>query len=261
LTGASGAALPNGITAANVTAAGTGTTAALTIAVAATVAAQEYNLEVRGVNGTIVKTAPLKLTVTPAPLPINTGTFSIIKGADGAAIGAGSFLMAYNQDTVASYESAISASGAVTYTLPTPPTDKRLAVVPNLVPATCTTGTLTATPNTVKGATYNFGALLTGQTASGGLVLSSANIKVLAVGLEQAFVIWVDGDTTITGSCTSTKDNREYRYTAASTGLALKSGWNVIIAKVTSFGASPDTVSFELRGAQGIPASFKWRYY
>jgi hypothetical protein len=260
LTGASGAALPAGITAANATAAGTGTTAALTIAVASTVAAQEYNLEVRGVNGTIVKTAPLKLTVTPAPLPINTGTFSIIKGADGAAIGAGSFLMAYNQDTVASYESAINASGAVTYTLPVAPTDKRQPVL-NLVPATCTTGTLTATPNTVKGTTYNFGALLTGQTASGGLVLSSANIKVLAVGLEQAFVIWVDGDTTITGSCTSTKDNREYRYTAAASGLALKSGWNVIIAKVTSFGASPDTVSFELRGAQGIPAAFKWRYY
>ncbi len=258
LTGTAGAALPTGITAAP--AATTTNSATLTVAVAAGTAAQEYNLEVKAVGGGVTKTTPVKVTVTLAPLPINTGTASIIKGLDSTAIGAGSFLTALNTDTVASYETAINTSGVVTYTLPTPTVDKRKAVL-ELVPTACTTGTLTAALNTVKGASYNFGALLTGQTTSGGLVLSSANIQQLAVDLEQAFIVWVDGDTTITGSCTGTKDGREYRYTASGSGIALKSGWNVIIAKVTSFGASPNTVSFGLRGAQAIPANFKWRYY
>jgi hypothetical protein len=252
LQGAGGAALPAGISAANVTTAtNTGT---LVIVVGSGAAVQDHSLEVKAVGGGVTKTAQLTLSVQPAPFAINQATQTILQWVGGA----GDFLSSTSDNpTVANYQTTVSAAGVVTYDLPIPTV---LSAPSSLLATYCSAATvanLTFNPPTVTGTQRLFGGQTPGKTGS--LVLSSADVATPVAGLEQAFVVYVNGDLSIGGSCTGV-NGATYE---VAVNAQLKSGWNILVGTVTKVTNSTlgAIVNVSLSSRTTVPSRYAWRYY
>ncbi len=247
-----GAALPAGLTG-TFTPSGTG--GSLKVAVGSGVAAADYALQVTATGGGITKSLPYKLKVSkplPPPLPINKGAFTIANWTPAAA---GTFLSALSSTPVTNgkidsyYDAPISASGVVSYDLPIP----TLTAASGLLSKYCQ-NTLSFTPSDAKGETLIFGA--SSPNKYGELVIADRDIPTVPpVGLQQAFVAYIDKDATTSGNCTSTQGSATFKLTL---NLTLKKGWNVIIATVTN--VSGTTITADAVSATSIPGNLAWHY-
>ena len=249
LQGTAGAALPTGISAANVTA--PGNTGTLNIAVSSVPAAGDYQLEVKAVGGGVTKTTPLKLTVQTAPFAIDKASQTILQWSGVV----GDFLSSTTDNpTIADYMTAISAVGAVSYILPVPTV---LSDTSTLLTSYCTqTNGLTFNPTTVKGAQRFFGGQTLSTAKTGSLVLSSGDVTTPAVGLEQAFVVYVNGDVSVTGTCIAAMYN-------VVVNAQLKQGWNILVGKVTKVTTATTGLflNIDLSSRTTVPSRYAWRYY
>ena len=249
LQGTAGAVLPTGISAANVTA--PGNTGTLNIAVSSVPAAGDYQLEVKAVGGGVTKTTPLKLTVQTAPFAIDKASQTILQWSGVV----GDFLSSTTDNpTIADYMTAISAAGAVSYILPVPTV---LSDTSTLLTSYCTqTNGLTFNPTTVKGAQRFFGGQTPSTAKTGSLVLSSGDVTTPAVGLEQAFVVYVNGDVSVTGTCIAAMYN-------VVVNAQLKQGWNILVGKVTKVTTATTGLflNIDLSSRTTVPSRYAWRYY
>ena len=252
LQGTAGAALPAGISAANVTA--TGNTGTLNIAVSSVPAAGDYNLEVKAVGGGVTKTTALKLTVLAAPFAINKATKTILQWANVV----GDFLSSTTDNpTIANYQVAIDAAGVVSYDLPVPTV---LSDPSTLLGSYCDQSkNVTFNPTTVTGAQRFFGGQTPSTGKTGSLVLSNQDVASPVIGLEQAFVVYVSGDVSVSGTCTGLNGAT---YNVA-VNAQLKSGWNILVGKVTKVTTTTQgtIVDVDLNSRTTVPAKYAWRYY
>jgi hypothetical protein len=253
LQGTGDTALAAGITAASVNI--TGDTGTLSIAVANSVAAQDYNLEVKAVGGGVTQTAPLKLTVLAAPFAVNKTTATILEWSTKSGQ-VGDFLSATSDSpTVANYTTPISATGVVSYDLPVPTV---LSDPATLLGSYCNQSqNLSFNPTTIKGTERLFGAPSAGKYGS--LVLSNQDVTTPAVGLEQAFVVYLDGDLNVSGTCTG-QNAVIFNVTV---NAALKQGWNILVGKVTKIINSTAVVTLEVEVSSRttVPSRYAWRWY
>lgn len=244
-----GGALPAGLTG-TFTPSGTG--GSLKVAVSSSLVVKDYDLQVKATGGGVTKTQPFKLTVLKPSLPINKATITIGNWVPAAA---GSFLSALgstpvSNGTIPSYYSAsISASGVVSYDLPVP----TLSAASSLLSKYCPSG-ISFTPSDAKGETLIFGA--SSGTKNGALVIADRDVPTIPpVGLQQAFVAYIDKDATASGNCTSTQNGATYKLTL---NLTLKKGWNAILATVTN--VSGTTITASAVSSTTIPGALSWRY-
>jgi hypothetical protein len=254
LLGSGGAPLPAGISAAPINI--TGNTGTLNIAVANTVGAQTTELQIKAVGGGVTKTATLSLTTLAAPFAVNKSTQTILDWA--SRVGQiGDFLSATSNDpTIANYQTTIDATGLVSYDLPVPTV---LSAPSTLLATYCTNGTqnLVFSSSTVKGSERQFGAPSPGKYGS--LVLSNKAITTPPVlGLEQAFVVYLDGDVNVTGTCQGTTG----AIVNVTVNAQLKLGWNILVGKITTIGSGAlGAIGVEVTSRTTVPASYSWRYY
>ncbi len=250
LQGSGGVALPTGVSATPIDIAGTNGT--LVLAVASNAAAQTINLELKAVGDGVTKTAPLVLTTLAAPFAVNKATQTILQWSGQV----GDFLSATSNDpTLANYTTPISAAGLVSYDLPVPAV---LSDPATLLATYCTNGTpnLTFSPSTVKGSERQFGAPSAGKYGS--LILSNDAITTPPkIGLEQAFVVYVDGDVNVTGTCQGTSG----AVVSVSVNAQLKQGWNILVGKVVSITGQLGEIGVEVTSRTTVPARYAWRYY
>ncbi len=245
-----GTALPTGLTGTFTPSSAGGS---LKVAVGASVPAADYALQVTATGGGITKSQPFKLTVQKPSTPINKGTFTISNWTPAAA---GTFLSALSSTPVTNgsitsyYDAPISASGVVSYDLPVP----TLTAASSLLSKYCQ-NTLSFTPSDAKGETLIFGA--SSSPKYGELVIADRDYPAALppVEFQQAFVAYIDKDATTSGSCTSTQNGATYKL---SVNLSLKTGWNVIIAKVTN--VSGTTITADAVSATSIPGNLAWHY-
>jgi hypothetical protein len=253
LQGLGGIPLPAGISAAPVNL--TANTGTLVIAVASNAAALDNKLEVKAVGDGVTKTSPLTLTTLAAPFAVNKATQTILEWATLVGI-TGDFLSATsNNPTVANYQTTIDATGLVSYDLPVPTV---LSDPATLLATYCTNGTtnLTFSPNTVKGSERQFGAPSTGKYGS--LVISNDPITTPPkIGLEQAFVVYVDGDVNVTGTCQGTNG----AVVSVTVNAQLKQGWNILVGKVISITGPLGEIGVAVTSRTTVPARYAWRYY
>ncbi len=249
LQGASAANLPMGISAAPLSL--TTDTGTLVIDVASTATAQTVNLEVKAVGG-VTKTATISLTVLAAPFAVNKATQTILQWSGQV----GDFLSATSNDpTLANYTTPIDATGLVSYDLPVPTV---LSDPATLLATYCTQGTtnLTFSPNTAKGSERQFGAPSAGQYGS--LVISNDPITTPPkIGLEQAFVVYVDGDVNVGGTCQGTNG----AVVSVTVNAQLKQGWNILVGKVVSITGQLGEIGVEVTSRTSVPARYAWRWY
>jgi hypothetical protein len=255
LQGTSGAPLPTGITAASVNITGNNADALNIVVTTTNTTAQDYSLEIKAVGGGVTKIAPLTLTTIAAPFAVNKATQTILDWASKVSQ-VGDFLSATSDNpTVANYTTPISAAGVVSYDLPVPTV---LSAPSTLLSTYCpNTTNLTFSSNTVKGSERQFGAPSTGKYGS--LVISNQAITTPPVlGLEQAFVVYVDGDINVTGTC----QNSSGIIINVNVNAQLKQGWNILVGKVnTVSSAAVPVVGVEVTSRTTVPARYTWRYY
>jgi hypothetical protein len=244
-----GTALPAGLTG-TFTPSSTG--GSLKVAVGASVAAADYDLQVTATGGGITKSQPFKLSVLKPSKPINKATITIANwtpAASGTFLSALSSTPVTNGSITAYYDVPISASGVVSYDLPVP----TLTAASGLLSKYCQ-NTLSFTPSDAKGETLLFGA--SSGTKNGSLAIADRDIPTVPpVGLQQAFVAYIDKDATTSGNCTSTQGSATFKLTL---NLTLKKGWNVIVATVTNVSGS--TITADAVSATTIPGALSWRY-
>ncbi len=249
LQGAGGAALPTGITATAINlSTNTGT---LSIALANTAAVQDHNLEIKAVGGGITKTASLKLAVLAAPFAVNKATLTILQWSGQV----GDFLSATSDSpTVANYTTPISPAGLVSYDLPIPTV---LSDPATLLGSYCNQSqNLSINPTTVKGSERLFGAPSAGKYGS--LIISNQDLKAPTVGLEQAFVVFLDNDVNVIGTCTGL-NGATFNVTV---NAQLKQGWNILVGKVTKIsGLLGDNFDVEVSSRTSVPSRYAWRWY
>jgi hypothetical protein len=255
LQGVSGANLPTGVsfTPLNLT----GDTGTLVIAVASNATAQTINLEVKAVGDGVTKTATISLTTLAAPFAINKATQTIIGWAD--LVGQVGDLLSATSDnpTLANYTTPIDATGLVSYDLPVPTV---LSAPSSLLATYCpNTTNLVFSSSTVKGSERQFGGQNIPKTTYGSLVISNKAItSPPTVGLEQAFVVYVDGDINVTGTC----QNSSGIIVNVNVNAQLKQGWNILVGKVnTVSSAAVPVVGVEVTSRTTVPARYAWRYY
>jgi hypothetical protein len=251
LQGVGGAGLPTGVTAAQLNL--TTDTGTLVIAVASNAAAQTINLEVKAIGGGVTKIATISLTTLAAPFAVNKATQTILDWTGQV----GDFLSATSDNpTVANYTTPISAAGVVSYDLPVPTI---LSDPAALLATYCLNGTtknLTFSSTTVKGSERQFGAPSAGKYGS--LVISNQAITTPPkIGLEQAFVVYVDGDINVGGTCQGTS----VAVVSVTVNAQLKQGWNILVGKVVSITGSLGEIGVEVTSRTTVPARYAWRYY
>jgi hypothetical protein len=254
LLGSGGAPLPAGISAAPINI--TGNTGTLNIVVANTAIAQDNNLEIKAVGGGVTQTAPLKLTTLAAPFAVNKATATILEWSTKSGQ-VGDFLSATSDaPTVANYTVPISAAGVFSYDLPVPTVLNNPAT---LLGAYCNTAqNLTFSSSTVKGSERQFGAPSAGKYGS--LVISNQAIATPPqLYLEQAFVVYVDGDINVKGTCTGTNTV----ILSATVNANLKQGWNILVGKITKVinATAAVTLEVEVTSRTTVPARYAWRWY
>jgi hypothetical protein len=252
LQGVGGVALPAGITAANVTT--TSNSGTLNITVSSTPVTGDYNLEVKAVGGGVTKTTALKLTVQAAPFAINKATQTILQWVNVV----GDFLSSTTDNpTIANYQVAIDAAGVVSYDLPVPTV---LSDPSTLLGTYCNQSkNLTFNPTTVTGAQRFFGGQTPSTGKTGSLVLSNLDVATPVIGLEQAFVVYVNGDVGVSGTCTGL-NGATYNVVV---NAQLKQGWNILVGKVTKVTTTTQgtIVDVDLSSRTTVPAKYAWRYY
>jgi hypothetical protein len=253
LQGVSGANLPTGVTFTPLNL--TGDTGTLVITVASNATAQTINLEVKAVGDGVTKTATISLTTLAAPFAINKATQTIIGWKPGEL---GDLLSATSDNpTLANYTASIDGTGLVSYDLPIPTV---LSAPSSLLATYCpNTTNLTFSSSTVKGSERQFGGQNIPKTTYGSLVISNNPItSPPTVGLEQAFVVYVDGDINVTGTC----QNSSGIIVNVNVNAQLKQGWNILVGKVTTVsGAAVPVVGVEVTSRTTVPARYAWRYY
>ncbi len=254
LQGTSGAPLPVGITAAPINL--TTNTGTLNIVVTTNNAsAQDYSLEIKAVGDGVTKTAPITLNILAAPFAVNKATQTILDWA-GQVGQVGDFLSATSDNpTIANYTTPISAAGVISYDLPVPTV---LSDPATLLATYCKNGTanLTFSSSTVKGSERQFGAPSAGKYGS--LVISDQAITTPPkIGLEQAFVVYVDGDINVGGTCQGTSG----AVVSVTVNAQLKQGWNILVGKVVSITPPLGEIGVEVTSRTTVPARYAWRYY
>jgi hypothetical protein len=252
LQGVGGVALPAGITAANVTT--TSNSGTLNITVSSTPVTGDYNLEVKAVGGGVTKTTALKLTVQAAPFAINKATQTILQWVNVV----GDFLSSTTDNpTIANYQVAIDAAGVVSYDLPVPTV---LSDPSTLLGTYCNQSkNVTFNPTTVTGTQRFFGGQTPSTGKTGSLVLSNQDVATPVIGLEQAFVVYVNGDVGVSGTCTGL-NGATYNVVV---NAQLKQGWNILVGKVTKVTTTTQgtIVDVDLSSRTTLPAKYAWRYY
>jgi hypothetical protein len=250
LQGVGGIALPTGVSAAPINI--TTNTGTLVIAVASNATAQTIKLEVKAVGDGVTKIATVNLTTLAAPFAVNKATQTILQWSGQV----GDFLSATSDNpTIANYTTPISAAGVVSYDLPIPTV---LSDPATLLATYCVNGTtnLTFSSNTVKGSERQFGAPSAGKYGS--LVISNQAITTPPViGLEQAFVVYVDGDINVGGTCQGTNG----AVVSVTVNAQLKQGWNILVGKVVSITGALGEIGVEVTSRTTVPARYAWRYY
>ncbi len=249
LQGVGGIPLPTGISAAPLSL--TTDTGTLVIAVASNTVAQTINLEVKAVGDGVTKTATISLTTLAAPFAVNKATQTILQWSGQV----GDFLSATSNDpTLANYTTPIDATGLVSYDLPTPTV---LSDPTTLLGSYCNANqNLTFSSSTVKGSERQFGAPSAGKYGS--LILSNQSVTPALVGLEQAFVVFLDGDLNVTGTCQGT-NGPTYNVMV---NVQLKQGWNILVGKITKVsGTLGEILDVDLSSRTNVPARYAWRYY
>ncbi len=250
---AGGTPLPTGITAASVNITGNNAGALNIVVTTNNTSAQDYSLEIKAVGGGVTKTTPLTLTTLAAPFAVNKATQSILQWSGQV----GDFLSATSDNpTIANYTTPISAAGLVSYDLPVPTV---LSDPATLLATYCLNGTtqnLTFSSSTVKGSERQFGSPSAGKYGS--LIISNQAVTTPPViGLEQAFVVYVDGDINVGGTCQGTSG----AVVSVTVNAQLKQGWNILVGKVVSITGALGEIGVEVSSRTTVPARYAWRYY
>jgi hypothetical protein len=119
------------------------------------------------------------------------------------------------------------------------------------------TQNLTFSSTTVKGSERLFGAPSAGKYGS--LVISNQSVNPPTVGLEQAFVLYLDGDLNVSGTCVGTSNGATFN---VAVNAQLKLGWNILVGKVTKVsGTVGEILDVSLSSRTTVPARYAWRWY
>ncbi len=255
LQGTNGAPLPTGITAAPVNITGNNADVLNIVVTTNNASTQDFSLEIKAVGGGVTKTTAVTLTILAAPFAVNKATQTIIGWKPGEL---GDLLSATSDNpTIANYTTPIDGTGLVSYELPIPTV---LSAPSTLLATYCpNTTNLTFSSSTVKGSERQFGAPNSAKTTYGSLIISNDTItSPPKLGLEQAFVVYLDGDVNVTGTC----QNSSGIIVNVNVNAQLKQGWNILVGKViTVSSAAIPVVGVEVTSRTTVPARYAWRYY
>jgi hypothetical protein len=124
-------------------------------------------------------------------------------------------------------------------------------------PQTCTTGSLTFTPNTVKIGTGTIQVLNSTTQVAGTITEATRNPAEVSsgpvLGDKQIVRLFTEGNVSVTGTCNAGGSSPTITY-----DINLSTGWNVIVAEIT--GVSGKTTTTGKYTSSALPADTKLYY-